>query len=447
MGREKIPRFARDAIRRLRRRRKGWSADRDREYHDVLFQSQDFDPFTFAYPGYITIRRFADLASPYLKNFQSVLDLGCGPAEITCELARRHPGIAFLGVDHSPAAIRRAEDNARSLGLGNVSFQVAAIEKFNPDKPVDLVTMFDALHHLTEPEAFIRRMAGWTSRFLLIEPRGDWKGSWRKDLDFDWLIQDLDKIRERLSYLSGEATKPASTGRPAGEKKGEAIEQRFTLDDFRKMFRGFGLRIGGTISGLEAYPPGWRVKSPSRERFWRLAYELYAEVDGLLRSRGLDLLAKHWVIYAEKGIPDGEIELPPGRPGPPRGSSIEGASDAEYLGYEGPMEATAGAEIRVQIKVRNRSFRVWSSREQETPDYLSYHWLDKRGAFVIWDGERTPLPKDIRPGEEADLMLLVKAPDRAGKYDLAVELVREGLAWFSDFGTPWLRLPFRVRKR
>lgn len=74
------PRFVRAAIRKLRARKKDWATEKDREYHDALFGSQEFDPFSFAYPGYITIRRFADLASPFVKNLRSVLVMAPGKA-------------------------------------------------------------------------------------------------------------------------------------------------------------------------------------------------------------------------------------------------------------------------------------------------------------------------------------------------------------------------------
>ena len=67
--------------------------DADREFHDALFSPQQYDPFTFAYPGYLTIRRFADLAAERLTGVRRAADLGCGPGEITCELARRHPAL------------------------------------------------------------------------------------------------------------------------------------------------------------------------------------------------------------------------------------------------------------------------------------------------------------------------------------------------------------------
>ena len=97
-------------------------AQSDRDFHDQLFAGQHPPPFAFSYFGYLTIKRFADLAAPYVENTKSVLDLGCGPAEITCELARRFPQVSFLGVDHSPngdRSGRKATPNPCSLEISS----------------------------------------------------------------------------------------------------------------------------------------------------------------------------------------------------------------------------------------------------------------------------------------------------------------------------------------
>jgi len=442
------PAFLRRLAGWWRARRGGWSPENDKAYHDTLFERQDFNPFGFHYAGYITIRRFADLVSPFLTDLRSVLDVGCGPAEITCELARRHPGVYFRGVDHSPKGIERALGHAQALGLKNAEFEVADAEDFIPGQPFDIITMFDAFHHLAAPDRFVRKMEGFAPRFLLIEPRGDWKGSWRKDIDCDWLLQELDKIRARLAALTGEK-EPGAAERTAGPAKprGAAVEYRYALDDFRRFFRGHGLRLRGTVSGLDTYPRGSDLPSPSRERFFKLAYDLYAETDELLRARHLDLLAKHWVIYAEKGLAEEAFPIPPVLPQPTGIPPVGSPYDLEYAGYEGPREAARGAEIRVRIRVKNLGWKAWSSRSADRPDLASYHWLDRRGGMAVWDGDRTPLPRDVEPGEECDVLLRVKTPDRPGRYFLAVDMVREGEAWFSDAGVPWLRIAFRVSRR
>ena len=445
--RVRAPGFVRAAVRKLRARSKDWSPDKDREYHDSLFGQQEYYPFSFAHPGYITIRRFADLASPFLKGLRTVLDLGCGPGEITCELARRHADITFLGIDHSPAGIERARHNAASLNLANASFEVARIEEFLPDRPADLVAMFDAFHHLADPKEFVQRTKEATGRFLLVEPRGDWKGAWQKDLDLDWLLLELDKIGYRLALTTGEMPdlEPRGGGTPQ-PRPGQPLEHRYALEDFRRIFDGFGIRVRGTVSGVDAYPPEFKNPAPSRVRLWELAYGILTEVDDRLRDRKLDLLAKHWVIYAEKGLPEETIAVPDKVSAAGEAEGVQGAYDAEYLNYEGPREADPGREFRAKLIVRNRSFRVWSSRRPAFPDHISYHWLDRHGNALIWDGERTALPRDIGPGEEAEVLFRVKAPPQSGKFSLAVELLQEGRSWASDTGVPWLAVPFRIRK-
>jgi SAM-dependent methyltransferase len=90
-----------------------WSSPADRQFHDALFSGQRYYPFTFAYPGYVMIRRFADLAEARFDGVRTAVDLGCGPGEITCELARRRPEAAFTGVDHSEAANARGSTRRR----------------------------------------------------------------------------------------------------------------------------------------------------------------------------------------------------------------------------------------------------------------------------------------------------------------------------------------------
>ena len=106
-------------VRELNWSRRKWSAASDREFHEELYRSDDYDPFSLAYPGYTTIRRFADLVEPALPAAGAVVDLGCGPAEITCELAARRSDLSFLGLDHSAAAIAKAHANKSRRGVTN----------------------------------------------------------------------------------------------------------------------------------------------------------------------------------------------------------------------------------------------------------------------------------------------------------------------------------------
>ena len=437
-----MPSFAGAFLRRLRWRAARWSSAADREFHDALFSPQQYDPFTFAYPGYVTIRRFADLASARLDDVRRAYDLGCGPGEITCELARRHPLIAFTGIDHSTAAVERARAHAARLGLTNVTFETGDISQvLRADSDArarhgapDIVLMFDAFHHLLDPAAFVRESG--VGRFLLVEPGGTWLGSWQRTLDLDWLGGALDDIRARLLWEIGERPAAPAASAPAADpgEAGEPIEHRYPIDDFSGFFAGYGLDVRGTAAGFDRYPPDPYGQVPMREAFGRATYETIVAIEDALRARDLDLHAKHWVIYAERGGPD-RLRAPGNlaRTGePPR---LQGAHDVEYVSIDTPATAPAASTLMCAIVVRNRSWRTWRS-EGEAPILASYHWLDANGATAVEDGARTPLPRAVEPGADCAMTLRVDTPAVAGRYFLAVDLVEEGVTWFGAAGAP-----------
>lgn len=435
-------------LNRVRKMKKQWTAQKDKDFHDQLFASQNYNPFTFSYFGYITIKRFADLAAPYVAKANSVLDLGCGPAEITCELARRFPHISFLGVDHSLKGIARAKINAQALNLKNIEFQADSIEEFLVKKNFDIILMFDSFHHLSNPSRFMEKMQKSAAQFLLIEPRGDWKGSHVRDFDFDWIVSDLEKMRRRIAMKIPEsAAAETMPNKTETNKNAAAFENRYNLDEFKKFFKGFGLQIRGTVSGVDVFPPDPYLKSHSREFFGVKAYEIFSELDNLILKSKIDLLAKHWVIFASKDSKSNDIRIPQPLFASYDVESIKGPYDVEFLEYDGPCQVKSGSEFRAQIKFHNRSYRQLSSFNHENPDFISYRWLNKQGAIIQRDGIRTPLKKKIEPDEKSKAELKILALENPGKYILAIDFVQEGKTWYGEAGNPSLQIQMSIKKK
>lgn len=428
--------------RRLRWRLQRWTSSADREFHEALFSGQRYFPFTFAYPGYATIRRFADLAEARLDGVGHAVDLGCGPGEITCELARRRADITFVGVDHSQAAITRAHELSKALGLQNVTFETGDISQYSPPDRPDLVLMFDSFHHVLDPAALVRSLGA--DRFLLIEPAGDWLGGWQKTIDLDWIATAVDTIRARIAWQLGETTIPDGAGNQPAKEAGAPVEHRYTIEDFQHFFEGFGLDVRGTVAGLETYPPAAYTRAPLREEFGRVLYDTLVALEGVLYRGGLDLHAKHWVIYAQRGAQH-RLRTPPPinvREGaaPHR---LQGGYDVEYVSYEGPREARPGAALVGTVTFKNNGWRTWSS-SGTAPVFLSYHWLDAQGVTIVEDGLRTPLPRAVGPGETCTMSCRVEVPPGAGRRTLAIDLVEEGVTWFSAAGAALLRVAFVI---
>jgi SAM-dependent methyltransferase len=421
----------------LRWRSRGWSTDDDRAFHDELFQADGYDPFSPSYPGNITIRRFADHAARYVRDVTTVVDLGCGPGEITCELARRFPAVRFTGIDHSEVALARGRAHAARLGLTNLAFAQGDLEHYTPAPGTDLVMMLDAFHHVLDPAGFVARVGAVCPRLFLIEPAGEWTGRWDRRGDLDWLPATLFQIRDRLDAQFGLAPPitAAPTAGPRAPAAGDPTEHRYTLADFQGFFAGFGVELRGTIAGLELYGGRPGDQHALRAAFGDLTYDLLVRLEDVLFAQGVDLAAKHWALYAERGgrgtWPEARLRRATVQPQPAAGLLPAYALDSRDLTV--PSRVAPGATFDAQVTLVNRGWQTWDSR-QAVPVLASYHWLDGQGHTAIHDGMRTPLPAPVPQGQEARVTVQVQAPAAPGRYQLVLDLVHEGTTWFSEQG-------------
>src|SRR3984957_4946824 len=80
-------------------------------------------------------------ATANLRPGETVLDLGCGGGlDVFLAAARVGPTGKAVGVDMTPEMIERARRNAARMGLANVEFHLAAIDRLPmPDASVDCV--------------------------------------------------------------------------------------------------------------------------------------------------------------------------------------------------------------------------------------------------------------------------------------------------------------------
>jgi hypothetical protein len=88
--------------------------------------------------------------------------------------------------------------------------------------------------------------------------------------------------------------------------------------------------------------------------------------------------------------------------------------------------------MKVPLFVQNTSRYTWFQTE-EAPINLSYRWLKLDGTIVVDNGQRTPIPASIVPGETIALNAIVEPP-APGQYQLSLTLVQENVGWFADRG-------------
>jgi hypothetical protein len=123
------------------------------------------------------------------------------------------------------------------------------------------------------------------------------------------------------------------------------------------------------------------------------------------------------------------------------------AFKVEFGAHRIPTEMIAGQQTSADVTLKNVSERSWPSkpnRQGKNAVRLSYHWLDRKGRMVVFEGLRTALPRDLGSGETAKLTATIQAPEKAGKYVLDVTLVQEGVAWFPEMNGAKLSLPVNI---
>lgn len=128
------------------------------ELMDDEAQAQAYAEADFEEPN----SRFAELYTEFVGTLRpgaAVLDLGCGPGDITLRIAAAHPEIEIHGLDGSAAML--AFGHAALAARPELADRVSFIEGLVPDAPLpraryDAVVSNSLLHHLHQPEALWR---------------------------------------------------------------------------------------------------------------------------------------------------------------------------------------------------------------------------------------------------------------------------------------------------
>ena len=88
-----------------------------------------------------------------------VLDLGCGAGDFSLLAANLvGPSGSVLGIDRSPAAVKRATERAALSNARQVRFQVSDVESINLSLEFDAVIGRFVLMYVADPTTTLRRM-------------------------------------------------------------------------------------------------------------------------------------------------------------------------------------------------------------------------------------------------------------------------------------------------
>ncbi len=119
-----------------------------------------------------------------------------------------------------------------------------------------------------------------------------------------------------------------------------------------------------------------------------------------------------------------------------------------------PAKLRPGQKETIRVKIKNNSDVMWWARgapvntRSDNKFYIAAanRWLKADGSLLTNMDGRYGISKDLAPGEETEVPLLITAPKDAGDYTLEIDVVQEQVAWFSDKGSPTTKAKITVVK-
>jgi hypothetical protein len=109
----------------------------------------------------------------------------------------------------------------------------------------------------------------------------------------------------------------------------------------------------------------------------------------------------------------------------------------------------AGAVENVTVLVKNISAVSWPSVGADDGRFamtVRSRWLKPDGTTVSISDDAKPIYYGLDPGDVAGIVLPVTAPGDAGNYQLLIDVVQEGVAWFSEKGSTPLVINLSVHQ-
>lgn len=88
----------------------------------------------------------------------------------------------------------------------------------------------------------------------------------------------------------------------------------------------------------------------------------------------------------------------------------------------------------ITVDLKNNSRERILSDKSDNSYFLSYHVYNEQGETVKFENDRTPFGKLSPFGIVKDIPLEIKSIERPGRYVYKIDIVYEGVRWYSESG-------------
>ena len=110
------------------------------------------------------------------------------------------------------------------------------------------------------------------------------------------------------------------------------------------------------------------------------------------------------------------------------------------IGYRDLSLDVQGLNMRVSVTIENRSREPWSPRTHS----LGWQFFDPETNLFILEGQWTPLPRDLAPGEAVRVDVSIPFPPEAGGYQIFISPIEESGGWAYVRGEAFVRIVAQV---
>ncbi len=197
------------------------------ELMDDLEQALAYDSADFEEPHSQVLTLFTE-KFPGLELSGPVLDIGCGPGDVSCRFVRRFAGIELIGIDGAAAMLALAE--RRRVAEPAISQRLTYVNCLLPGSPIPVhpyqaIISSSFLHHLHRPEVL------WQTVAQLAQP--------------GCLIYMVDLMRPPDEATAQQLVDRYAAGEPAILRRDfhHSLLAAFTVAEVRQQLRAAGLQL------------------------------------------------------------------------------------------------------------------------------------------------------------------------------------------------------------
>ena len=330
------------------------------------------------------------LSALAIRPEDRVLDFGCGTGWTSNFLARIGADVTATDISQKALAIAEAHTaHARvAEGGGRLRYQPFDGRRIDaPDEHYDFIIVFDAFHHLPNPVAILREFC------RVLSPHG-------------------------CVGFAEPGRGHSSTVHSRHELELGVLENEIDPEQLRETARHAGFSELEVI--VPPIPPNLMMLPMPRLR-WYL--------------RGLPWIVPHdYIRAAILSSPIGVL-----RKGPYISTSLHPHGlRAEIRSLGTPIETRKGETFTVRASIVNKAGTVWLRTGRRGVGYVRAggRILRLPDLSLVHECGRAAIPRDMHEGDQCELDVPCIAPDQPGEYVVRLEMIDEGITWFSADDAP-----------